>query len=99
MLVCPARGRRHRRPGRLGTATTTLTRTAAVAAASTGLVAGAAASATATPDVPKERGEALLQLGAGVTADRTVTVDRPAEAVAAPEDIELASFGTQGFTA
>lgn len=90
---------RHRRPGRLGTATTALTRTAAVAATSTGLVAGAGAVANATPDVPKEQGEALLQVGAGFAADRTLTVDRPAEAVAAPEDIDLASFGTSGFTA
>ena len=90
---------RHRRPGRLSTATTALTRTAAVAATSTGLVAGAAASATATPDVPQEQGEALLQLGAGYAADLTVTVDRPAEAVAAPDDIDIASFGTKGFTA
>ncbi|WP_151525667.1 C40 family peptidase [Serinicoccus kebangsaanensis] len=90
---------RHRRPSRLSATGSTLTRTAAVAATSTGLLAGATLSATATPDLSQERGEGLLRLGAGVSADRTVTVDRPAEAAAAPEDIELASFGISGFSA
>lgn len=90
---------RHRRPGRLTTTSTALTRSAAVAATSTGLVAGAAVSATANPDLPREQGETLLQIGAGLGADRAITVDRPARAAAAPEDIELESFGTSGFSA
>ncbi|WP_298748983.1 C40 family peptidase [uncultured Serinicoccus sp.] len=89
---------RHRRPGRLRTTSITLTRTAAVAATSTGLLAGAALSANAAPEVPQDR-DGLLRLGVGVSADRTVTVDRPAEAVAAPSDIELDSFGIGGFSA
>ena len=89
---------RHRRPGRLRTTSTTLTRTAAVAATSTGLLAGAALSANAAPEVPQDR-DGLLRLGPGVSADRTVTVDRPAKAVAAPSDIDLDSFGIGGFTA
>ncbi|OLT40122.1 hypothetical protein BJF86_04700 [Serinicoccus sp. CNJ-927] len=89
---------RHRRPGRLRTTSTTLTRTAAVAATSTGLLAGAALSANAAPEVPQDR-DGLLRLGPGVSAGRTVTVDRPAEAVAAPSDIELDSFGIGGFSA
>lgn len=90
---------RHRRPGRLSAASSTLTRTAAVAAASTGLLAGAALSANANPDVSQDQGDALLRLGINVSADRTLTVDRPAKAVAAPEDVSAASFGTSGFTA
>ncbi|WP_010148140.1 C40 family peptidase [Serinicoccus profundi] len=89
---------RHRRPGRLRTTSSTLTRTAAVAATSTGLLAGAALSANATPEVAKDR-EAIQRLGMDVSADRTVTVDRPAQAVAAPSDVELESFGIGGFTA
>ncbi|GAA4877380.1 C40 family peptidase [Serinicoccus chungangensis] len=89
---------RHRRPGRLRTTSTTLTRTAAVAATSTGLLAGPALSANAAPEVPQDR-DGLLRLGADVSADRTVTVDRPVEAVAAPSDIELDSFGIGGFSA
>ena len=90
---------RHRRPGRLSTTSTALTRTAAVAATSTGLLAGATLSANAAPDLSQDRGEGLQRLGVDVTADRTVTVDRPAEAVAAPEDVDLASFGVGGFSA
>ncbi|WP_298891766.1 hypothetical protein, partial [uncultured Serinicoccus sp.] len=89
---------RHRRPGRLRTTSTTLTRTAAVAATSTGLLAGAALSANAAPEVPQDR-DGLLRLGVDVSTDRTVTVDRPAEAAAAPSDIELDSFGIGGFSA
>lgn len=90
---------RHRRPGRLSTASTALTRTAAVAATSTGLIAGAVTSANAAPEVPQEQGDALLRLGATVAADRTVTVDRPAKATPAPEEVDLDGFGTKGFTA
>ncbi|MFK5688727.1 C40 family peptidase [Ornithinimicrobium sp. LYQ92] len=90
---------RHRRPGRLSTTSTTLTRSAAVAAASTGLLAGVALSAQATPEVSQEPNEGLQRLGIEVSADRTLTVDRPAQAAAAPADISAASFGTSGFTA
>ncbi|WP_022926172.1 NlpC/P60 family protein, partial [Serinicoccus marinus] len=51
------------------------------------------------PDLSQDRGEGLPRLGVDVNADRTVTVDRPAEAVAAPEDVDLASFGVGGFSA
>ena len=79
---------RHRRPGRLSAASTSLTRTAAVAAASSGLLAGTAVSAGAQPvteDTPVKAVEALVRLGETVQADRTLLADRPAKAVPAPE--------------
>lgn len=102
---------RHRRPGRLSTATTNLTRSAAIAATSTGLLAGTAVSASATPEVGQEP-VALVQesatapteslqllIDAGLLTDRATTFDTPARAVAAPDDAEGADFGTSGFTA
>ena len=102
---------RHRRPGRLSTTTQSLTRSAAIAATSTGLMAGTAVSATAVPDVghgavsltqePVANPSESLQLliDAGLLADGATSFDSPAQAVAAPEDVEGVSFGTSGFTA
>lgn len=102
---------RHRRPGRLSTATNNLTRSAAIAATSTGLLAGTAVSATAIPEVGHEPvslvqepsaapAESLQRLiDAGLLSDKAVDFDSPARAVAAPEDVDSVDFGTSGFTA
>lgn len=90
---------RHRRPGRLSTASTAMTRTAAVAATSTGLIAGSVTTANATPELQQEQGDALLRLGSTLSTAPTLTVDRPAKAAPAPEKVDLDGFGTSGFTA
>lgn len=108
---------RHRRPGRLSTASH-LTRSAAIAAASTGLVVGSAVTSASAAPVPSEP-TVLSQDGAlaadpdtgtvaeaiqgliesGLLTDRQPTLDTPAEAVAAPADVDPADFGIGGFTA
>lgn len=94
---------RHRRPGRLDAASTTLTRSAAVAATATGLIAGTAVTAGADParqDHQAKGVEAVARLGLTVQQEHTVLVDRPAKAAPAPsKDASPVSFGTSGFTA
>lgn len=98
---------RHRRPGRLSTASTTLTRSAAVAATSTGLIAGLAATASADTAVSRDTrttdgsgAETLARIALAVQQDPTLVADRPAKAVAAPQAAASpTSFGTRGFTA
>ncbi|GAA5166709.1 C40 family peptidase [Ornithinimicrobium tianjinense] len=91
---------RHRKPGRISTASTTLSRTAAVAATSTGLIAGAAASATAAP-APSDQAPGLAGGSQALldVVDKVVAAERPAVAAKAPAEVDAAvAFGTAGFT-
>jgi cell wall-associated NlpC family hydrolase len=90
---------RHRRPGRISTASSTLTRGAAVAATSTGLLAGTAAGAGAAPSAPHDQASGIKTADTLVRVVETVVeAERPAVAAKAPQAASARSFGTSGFT-